>query len=120
MSKDSKQLVFMLLVCVVIGYYSCSRKPSCESLGITPLPSYLYDTDAYREHLLKNEIEDVNERNGDSFDIQAARMRIAAMSDDEVDSERRKELAFASKVHEKAMQGCSGGKKLIENFSTTR
>ncbi|MGD0096539.1 MAG: hypothetical protein ABSB60_08590 [Terracidiphilus sp.] len=66
------------------------------SLTIT---AYLCDLDSYRREMIRQGIEDVDEHGGDKFDEEAARKRILAESDTELDLERRRDLAFTRNTY---------------------
>ncbi len=61
--------------------------------------AYLCDLESYRQEMIREGIEDVDEHGGDKFDEEAARKRVLAKSDAELDAERRGELAFTRKTY---------------------
>jgi hypothetical protein len=95
--KTSTWVVGALVAAGIISMaLSHSDKPPCSTL--TPIPTYYYDLGAYRQHEIQDAIDDVQEHGGDKFDQQAAVQRVAAVSDEELDKQRRSELAFATKT----------------------
>jgi hypothetical protein len=104
MKKYSTWVWILGLVVAFLVFAKFDKKP-CDK--IPPVPSYLYDVGSYRNQRMQNELEEVDKNGGDKFDREAARKRVLAMSDVQLESERQSELAFVTKVYEKAREGCS-------------
>jgi hypothetical protein len=64
--------------------------------------AYLCNLDSYRQEMIRQGVEDVDEHSGDKFDEEAARKRILAESDAELDLERQRDLAFTKGTYQKA------------------
>lgn len=64
--------------------------------------AYLCDLDSYRQEMIRQGIEDVDEHGGDKFDEEAARKRVLAESNAQLDTERRGELAYIRKTYQEA------------------
>lgn len=90
-------VVFIALVIIMIGVVNSNKKPSAKPAYCT-VPAYFYDLDSYRQHEVQEALEDVEEHGGDKFDREAARNRILAESDEQLDTQRRGELAFTQKT----------------------
>jgi hypothetical protein len=71
-------------------------RPSLETTA------YVCNLESYRQEMIRQGIEEVEEHAGDKFDEEAARKRVMAESDAQVDAERRGELAFIQKTYRDA------------------
>jgi|SRR5579859_114384 len=71
---------------------------------------YLCTIESYRQQMLEDEIDEVEQRHGDEFDKDAARKRIGAIPDSTIDAQRQSALAFTRKVARDAGKGevCPG------------
>ncbi|WP_158785749.1 hypothetical protein [Granulicella sp. L46] len=64
--------------------------------------SYLCDAQSYRQKMLDDALEDVEEHSGDKFDKEAARKRVLATPYATLESERLGDLAFVRKTYREA------------------
>jgi hypothetical protein len=94
---------FVLLgVCVCIAaVVGKSLHPDADKVWRPSLATtaYMCDLDSYRQEMIRQAIEDVDEHGGDKFDEEAARKRVLAEPDAQLDAERRGDLAFTRKTY---------------------
>jgi len=64
--------------------------------------AYLCNLDSYRQEMIRQGVEDVEEHSGDKFDKEAARKRVLAESDADLDLERRRDLALTVDTYRKS------------------
>ncbi len=92
------------LLAVCIGVASLIGKALHPDAGKPYLPSlsktaYLCDLDSYRQEMIRQGIEDVEEHGGDKFDEEATQKRVLAESDAELNRERLDDLAIAQNTY---------------------
>jgi len=92
------------LLAVAVGIAAIIGKslhPDADKVYRPPLSmtTYLCELDSYRQRSIQDAIEDVDEHGGDKFDEEAARKRVLAESDAELDRERLGELALTRKTY---------------------
>jgi hypothetical protein len=79
------------LVVILAIVHSRDKKPPCQMASV--LPAYLETTEGYREHLIQEELDEVDQRYGGQFDREAAIRQVKSRSDAELETERQRELA---------------------------
>lgn len=97
---------FVLLgICVgIAAIVGKTLHPDADKVYRPPLATtaYMCNLDSYRQEMIRQGIEDVDEHGGDKFDEEAARKRVLAESDAELDTERRHDLAFTVDTYRKS------------------
>jgi len=91
----------------IVGSWLHPNNKSAVNYDTSPATStaYLCSIDSYRQQLIENEIEEVDQRNGDAFDKEAARKRILAVPLATLEANRQADLTFTRKVNRDAGKG---------------
>jgi hypothetical protein len=105
MGKSSNWLWLSLVGVVAVYSFTHSAKEPCSKTQ-QPIPYYYHDLESYRHHALEDAIEEIEEHNGDQFDKDAAKKRVAAIPDATLDAQRQEDLAFLVKTRD-ADTSCS-------------
>jgi hypothetical protein len=97
---------FVLLgICVLIAsVVGKSLHPDADKVWRPSLETtaYMCNLQSYRQEMIRQAVEEVDEHAGDKFDEEAARKRVLAESDAELDAERRGALAFTEDTYRKS------------------
>ena len=95
----------LLAVCIgiasIIGkaLHPDADKPYRPSLEIT---AYMCNLGSYRQEMIRQAVEEVDEHSGDKFDEEAARKRVRDESDAELNKERLDDLALTRSTYRNA------------------
>jgi hypothetical protein len=95
----------LLAVCVgIAAVVGNALHPDANQVYRPPLAttSYMCNLDSYRQEMIRQGVEYVDEHSGDKFDEEAAKKRVLAETDAELDLERQRDLALTRDTYRKA------------------